>query len=133
MSTYVLDSYALIAYFEDEAGAGKVEKILRDAENIRINLLLNVINWGEVYYSIYRSKGEEKAEESILIIEQLPIEVVDVSKDFIYQAARLKANHAVALGDCMAAALALKFNCSVITGDKEFKKFKEKVKIEWID
>lgn len=133
MNTYVLDSYALIAYFEDEAGAGKVEKILREAENRGVKLLLNVINWGEVYYSIYRSKGEERAEESILIIEQLPIEVVDMSKDFIYHAARLKANHAVALGDCMAAALALKFGCAVVTGDKEFKKFKEKIRIEWID
>ena len=133
MNTYVLDSYALIAYFEDEAGAGKVEKILREAENRGVKLLLNVINWGEVYYSIYRSKGEERAEESILIIEQLPIDVVDMNKDFIYQAARLKAHHAVALGDCMAAALALKFDCSVVTGDKEFKKFKEKIRIEWID
>ncbi len=32
MKTLVLDSYALLAYFEDEPGAGKVQKLLEQAE-----------------------------------------------------------------------------------------------------
>jgi len=128
----ILDSYALMAFFEDEPGAGKVEQILAQAENGKAALIMSIVNWGEVYYSIYRSKGEEKAEESILIIEQLPIRVVDVDRDLMYRAAKLKAKHSIALGDCIAAALAINMNYSLVTGDKEFKKLGNQVKIEWI-
>ena len=55
MKGFVLDSYALIAYFEDEQGANKVEQILEQSERDKINLVMSIINWGEVYYSIYRS------------------------------------------------------------------------------
>jgi len=129
---FILDSYALIAYFEDETGAEKVEEVLKQAENGRADLLMSIINWGEVYYSIYRSKGEERAEESLLLIEQLPIKVLDADRSLIYHAARLKATRPIALGDCIAAALAINLNYSVLTGDKEFKKLGDQVKIEWI-
>lgn len=132
MKGYILDSYALIAYFEDEPGAEKVERILEQAEKGKIRLLMNVINWGEVYYSIYRSKGEEKAEDSLFIIEQLPIRLIEVDRDLVSQAARLKARHSIALGDCLAAVLAINMNYPVVTGDKEFKKLANQVKIEWI-
>ncbi|OGL41360.1 MAG: hypothetical protein A2042_05575 [Candidatus Schekmanbacteria bacterium GWA2_38_11] len=132
MKGFILDSYALIAYFEDETGAEKVEEVLKQAENGRTDLLMSIINWGEVYYSIYRSKGEERAEESLLLIEQLPIKVLDADRSLIYHAARLKATRPIALGDCIAAALAINLNYSVLTGDKEFKKLGDQVKIEWI-
>ena len=58
----VLDSYALIAYFENEKGAGKVERFLCQAESSRTPLLLSTVNWGEVYYALYRSKGKRGGE-----------------------------------------------------------------------
>lgn len=132
MKGFILDSYAIIAYFEDETGAAKVERILKDAENGRIHLVMSVVNWGEVYYSMYRSKGKEKAEESLLIMEQLSIELVDINRSLAYQAAQFKAIHSVAFGDCFAAALSVNRDYPVITGDKEFKKLGDKVQIEWI-
>jgi len=129
---FVLDSYAMIAYLEDEPGAERVERILRQAERGTIDLLMSVINWGEVYYSLSRSKGEKQAEESLLIMEQLPIRIVDVDRSLMYQAARIKANHAIALGDSLAAALAMNEGCPVVTGDKEFHQLKEAVKVEWL-
>ncbi|MBI3754194.1 MAG: type II toxin-antitoxin system VapC family toxin [Deltaproteobacteria bacterium] len=132
MKGFILDSYAVIAYFEDEAGAAKVERILEQAENGRIRLAMSIINWGEVYYSLYRSKGKEKAEEALLIMEQLPIKLVDIDKGIAYQAAQFKANHAIAFGDCFAAALALCMDYPLVTGDKEFKKLGDKVHVEWI-
>lgn len=132
MKGFVLDSYAVIAYLEDEPGAEKVERILRQADRGTIDLLMSVINWGEVYYSLSRSKGEKQAEESLLIMEQLPIRIVDVDQSLMYQAARIKANHAIALGDCLAAALAVNEGYPVVTGDKEFHRLRETVKVEWL-
>jgi ribonuclease VapC len=132
MRGFVLDSYALIAYFEDEPGAGDMEQILEQAEKGKAHLLISVVNWGEIYYSFYRSKGEEKAEESLLVIEQLPVEIIEIDRSLMYDAARLKAKHSIALGDCLAAALALNRDYSVVTGDRDFKKLQDQVKIEWI-
>ncbi len=132
MKGFVLDSYALMAFFEDEPGAEKVEKLLAQAEKGKTVLAMSIVNWGEVYYSLSRSKGQEQAEEAILIIEQLPIKLVEVDKKLMYQAAKLKANHAIALGDCIAAALAISTNYTVVTGDKEFKQLGKQVKLEWL-
>ncbi|MBI5286111.1 MAG: type II toxin-antitoxin system VapC family toxin [Deltaproteobacteria bacterium] len=132
MKGFILDSYALIAYFESEPGAEKVERILEQAEKGKVTIVMSVINWGEVYYSIYRSKGEEEAEEALLIIEQLPIKFVDIDRSAVYQSARLKANHSIALGDCFAAVLAITMDYPLLTGDKEFKKLRDKVRVEWI-
>jgi len=128
----VLDSYAVIAYFENEVGAKKVEELLWQAELGKRLLLMSIINWGEVYYALYRSKGESKAEESILTMDQLPISLVNVDRSTTYQAARLKARYSVALGDCFAAALAIANKSQVLTGDPEFKNLKGEVSISWL-
>ena len=132
MKGFILDSYALIAYMEDEPGAMKVVRLLDKAEKRELSVVMSIVNWGEVYYSIFRAKGEVKAEESLLIIEQLPLKIIEEDRRIMYEVAKLKANYSIALGDCFAAAVALKMNFPVVTGDKEFKKLKGKVKIEWI-
>jgi len=128
----VLDSYALIAYFENEPGADRVKELLQQAEGSRKLLLMSMVNWGEVYYVLSRSKGESKAEESILIMDQLPITFVEINRTITYQAARLKVRYAVAFGDCFAAALALVNQGQVLTGDPEFKDLEKEVSINWL-
>ncbi len=54
MATKVLDSWALIAFFEDEPAAEAVEKILEQATAEKHKLLMSVVNWGEVYYNTMR-------------------------------------------------------------------------------
>jgi ribonuclease VapC len=131
-SAYVLDSYALLAHFEDEAGGEKVRDILKEARDGKTKLFLSVINFGEIYYSTYRERGIEKAQEIKLIIEQLPIMIIDADKPITMQAAKLKALYPVAYADSFAAALSIMKKCKVVTGDPEFKKMAKDVKAEWI-
>ena len=49
MKRYVLDSYALIAYFEGEEGAKDVAGIMKDALVNKAEPFLCVVNWGEIY------------------------------------------------------------------------------------
>lgn len=128
----VLDSYALIAYFEDESSADQVKELLQQAEERKKSLLMSIVNWGEVYYALSRSKGESKAEESILIIDQLPITLIEINRAIAYQAAKLKARYAVAFGDCFAAALAMVNQGQVLTGDLEFKNLEKRVSVIWL-
>ena len=129
---YVLDSYALFAHFEDEPGAERVRSLLRSARAGKTELLLSVINFGELYYTALRERGTKEAEEIRFIMEQLPIEILDADMELTLAAARLKGRHSVAYADCFAAALAIRKQAKVITGDPEFKKFGAAVAVEWL-
>ena len=131
-SAYVLDSYALLAHFEDEAGGEKVRKILRAASAGKSRLFLSVINLGELYYISLRERGREMAEQILFLMEQLPIDIVNADVEMTLEAAKLKGSHPVAYADCFAAALAIQKNAKVVTGDPEFKIFERILSVEWI-
>ncbi|MDO9288192.1 MAG: type II toxin-antitoxin system VapC family toxin, partial [Thermodesulfovibrionales bacterium] len=85
------------------------------------------------YYITRRERGTEKANETIFIIEQLPISIVNADVSLTIAAAKLKANHSVSYADCFAAALGIQKKAKVITGDPEFKKLEKDVAVEWIE
>ena len=134
MATKVLDSWALIAFLEDEPAADEVEKLLQQAADERHRLLLTVVNWGEVYYNTMREVSQEAAEEKAQEIASLPIDLVGVGEDLalVRQAAIFKATHKLAYADCFAAALAKLRNAELITGDPEFKEVEKEIKISWL-
>ena len=61
MATTVLDSWALIAFFEDEPAADAVEELLARAAQDKQKLLMSVVNWGEVYYNTMREVSQPRA------------------------------------------------------------------------
>ncbi len=75
MSRKVLDSYSLLAYFWREKGYEKMIEHLEKATESMRDLLLSVVNWGEVFYIVYREYGPQKAQEVANVIETLPIEI----------------------------------------------------------
>src|SRR6266436_4251778 len=135
MATMVLDAHALMVLFNDEPGAEEVEKILLKAESGNPRLLMSVVNWGEIYYSILRGASEEIAEAKAHEIAGMQIELVPVDADdleLIRQAAVFKATKKMSYADCFAAALAKIKNAELITGDREFKQLARDVKIHWL-
>jgi len=134
MATKVLDSWALIAFFEDEPAAEQVERVLAEAAADRLKLLLSVVNWGEIYYNTMREVSQAAAEQKARDIAALPIEIVGVSDDLALarQAAIFKATHKMAYADCFAAALAKMKNAELLTGDPEFEQVAKEVKIGWL-
>ena len=77
----------LMTFFEDRPG--KVEELLTEAAERAQALLMPVVNWGEVYYSVWRTRGKKAANEKLREISQLPIEVVDVGAELTRPAAGL--------------------------------------------
>jgi PIN domain nuclease of toxin-antitoxin system len=49
---YILDSYALLAYFQAEPTGVKVRNILKEASAGAASVFLSVISLGEIYYII---------------------------------------------------------------------------------
>jgi ribonuclease VapC len=134
MATKVLDSHALMALFNDEPGAEEVEKLLLKAESGSPKLLMSVINWGEIYYSVMRGASPEMAEEKVKEMAGMQIELVPVDVDLhlVRQAATFKATKKMSYADCFAAALAKLRNAELVTGDPEFKAVEGEIKIGWL-
>ena len=134
MATKVLDSWALMAFLHDEPAAEEVEKLLVKSAEDKHKLLLCVVNWGEIYYSIARAEGEAVAEQKTADLATLAIELVPVTDDLqlVREAAKLKAAKKLAYADCFAAALAKLRGVEVVTGDPEFKEVEGEVKVAWL-
>jgi len=121
--------------FNDESGAEEVEKILLKAESGNPHLLMSVINWGEIYYSIMRGASQEIADAKAheiagMRIELVPVDVGDL--ELIRQAAAFKATKKMSYADCFAAALAKLRNAELLTGDRDFKAVESDLKVGWL-
>ncbi len=132
MATKVIDSYALMAFFEDEPGADFVRGLIYKAVESDTHLLMSVVNLGEIWYSIARTNSAELADQYVHEIKGMGIEIVDVDWGLARQAAVFKAKGNISYGDCFAAALAKNCKAELITGDKEFKALEGEIKISWL-
>ena len=135
MAVKVLDSWALIAFFEGESAAAQVETLLNLAQDGTHHLVLSVVNWGEVYYNTMRAASQEAAERVARQIAGLMIEVVGVegnNLDLVRQAAIFKATKKLSYADAFAAALAKIRNAELVTGDREFKVVEDEISISWL-
>jgi ribonuclease VapC len=129
----VLDSFALIAFLDDEPGAEKVSELIRQARDCGKPLLLCVVNWGEIYYVIRRASGKEAADKAMEMIETLPIDVVPADRDLTRVAAELKSEHRLSYADSFAAALAIIEKADLVTGDEEFRELQGQLRaIVWL-
>lgn len=125
---YVLDSFAVLAYLQDEPGAQIVEALFADKKNV---LLMCTINLGEVYYITHRERGESEAERVLLVIEQLPVREIVPDRALVLRAARIKAHYTVSYADAFVAALAEQWKATVVTGDPEFQQVPSLV-VKWL-
>ncbi|MDR3459476.1 MAG: type II toxin-antitoxin system VapC family toxin [Verrucomicrobiae bacterium] len=132
MATKVLDSWALMALFNDEPGAEAVEKVLEQAVADRHKLLMSVVNWGEVYYSVLRTVSSAMAEQKAREIATMPIEIIYADFQQTHQAAIFKGTKKMSYADCFGAALAKIRNAEFLTGDPEFKEVEKEIKIDWL-
>lgn len=120
---YVLDANALITLFEDRRPAAeRVRKMLVDASRTEAPLWMSAINWGEVFYTEWRTHGEPKAREAETSLRRLPIVVIAADLERATRAAALKQKHNLGYADSFAAELAIERGAWLVTADPEFSK-----------
>ncbi len=132
MAAKVLDSWALLAFFKGEDAADTVETLIHKATAEKARLLLCVVNWGEIYYGIWRAGGQAAAEDVAADLSQMPIELVEADLHLAKQAAIYKATNKMSYADAFAAALAKTKNAELVTGDEEFESLEKEIKINWL-
>ena len=119
-SAYVLDSFALLAYLGGEDGRERVQSVLEDAAARRHQAYLSLINLGEVLYITERERGLIEARRTLGAVDQLPLQIVGVSRSTVLAAAHIKARFPIAYADAFAVVTAQGHQAVVMTGDPEF-------------
>ena len=129
----LLDSYALLAYLNKEAGFEKVRNVLADAQKCNHLVLMNELNVGETFYILYRKRGTDQAEYFLdTVLAGLPISMISNDFNAVISASKIKARHALSFADCFAIATAQRENAIILTGDSEFKNVEKLVEIDWL-
>jgi predicted nucleic acid-binding protein len=127
----VLDASAVITLFESRPGVEVIEETIKLAMSAQNELLMSVVNWGDVYYSSWRTNGRDAAARVIAEIAQLPIHLVDVNLRQAKVAAEFAALRKLPYADAFVAALAKEYQASILTADKDFSRIKDEMDIIW--
>jgi predicted nucleic acid-binding protein len=94
--------------------------------------VVSSILFAELAFHIKRTKGAEKAEEVLMHLSSMPLEIIPVTPDIAKTAGMLRAHYAgkiekkLTYFDCIHLSTALAVGCSkFVTGDKGFRDIKE--------
>ena len=121
-SRFVLDTSAILALRGNEAGARRVEAVLRSARAGRAKVYLSFMTRMELLYRIARDEGQEQAETAVRLTDATGVEWVSCEREILEAAARLKALGGLSVADAWIAATALACDAVLVHKDPEFKR-----------
>jgi predicted nucleic acid-binding protein len=128
----VLDSWPVLAVFDDEPAAARSEIEIKEALGAARRTVISVVNAGEIWYALLRKRSRADAERAIELLSKMGIELVPVDWAIARQAAEYKARGGISYADCFAAATARRIDGQVLTGDREFEVVEDGVDIIWV-
>ena len=128
----LFDSHAILKWTQKEQGYKKVKSFIVACRDKSMTGYINQINLGEVYYKSIRAVGIDRAKNFLENFLRLPINIILPDSELIWKASEIKAEHPISYADCFAAATAIKYNATILTGDPEFKKVEKIVAVEWV-
>jgi len=125
MKNAVLDSFAVLSFLRNEAGADIVKDYFSKSLQEKKRLFVCSVNWAEIGYMVIRKRGLSAWKLTQAHLKDFPIEVVETDPGVTEQAAEFKAANKMSLADAYAAALAKSKQAELVTGDPEFKPLEE--------
>ena len=133
MTVYVLDSSAVLRFFDKEPGADRVREILRNSVTGQSEVCISAIQWGEIAGKLRKRLGagnENHALASILPEEAM---VIPATAERAVRAASLKVDRNLAYADGFAVDLAMESPDHVLlTADYGFKSVDDVARIEFL-
>jgi len=133
VKTLVLDSHALLAYFERESGWEEVAHFLHEAAGGKCRLAMSAVNWGEICYLTLREYGADHLERVLHALDNMPVEIVDAGREIAREAAWFKARGGLSYADCFVCGLAkINQGTEIVTGDPEFHSVENIIPVRWI-
>ena len=117
---WLLDTSALLALRDNEAGAERVAALLRRASTGQGQVLACFMSRMEVLDRVWKDEDERRARLADAQLQSLPLVWVDASDRLLEQAAELKACHALSVADAWIAAAARQEGAVLVHKDPEF-------------
>ena len=117
---FILDSYAVLAYLQDEEGAQRVKEILYESAAGGITTYFPLINLGEILYIVERNRGLEEAQKVLGVLRQLPLIILPADEVSVLAAAHIKAHYPITYADSFVISAAQTMHATILTGDPEF-------------
>lgn len=131
----VLDAWAVMAWLKNQQpAADRVRTVLELAERREQQLLMNIVNVGEVFYVSVKARDLAYG-QGILDALWPRLTVVPATNSLVLAAATLKSRHAISYADAFAAATALLRDAPLLTGDPELRTLaanEKKLKLQWL-
>jgi len=116
---FLLDTKALIAFFNDEEGAENVEKILKEIDENKAGGFVSAITLTEVYYLYSRERSADFAKMKIEQIKLSNLKSVVINEEIAIKAGEYKVG-AIPIADALIAASAYFVGAKVVTDDEHF-------------
>ncbi len=107
-------------------------RLLQQAQEGEVRLLMTWVNVGEVAYIVERRWGIGQLHHMLAALEETALEVIPVGRELALTAAHVKAEHPLAYADAFAAALAAETGATLVTGDPEFRLLEDTLHIHWL-
>jgi predicted nucleic acid-binding protein len=118
-----------------EKGAENIRNLFQKTVDNQAVLMMNKLNFLEVYYKIYKVYGKIEADNLFKTIEQMPITIKDsLTNEVFKEAGRLKSKYKLSLADSIAVAESIINKGSLVTADHheiEPIEMAEKINITW--
>jgi len=117
----ILDTSAILTYFEGEEGKETVEIFLKRSASNEIELFIPFSAAIEFYYINFNSQGEETANQRFTMLMSLPVKVLkSIDEPYIIQAGRLKSSYPISFADALIATYAYLEKASLVHKDPEY-------------
>lgn len=117
---HLLDTSALIAWFQREPGWEEVRRLIDAASDSRLDLCISFMTVMECFYRSWQISGQHAAFSRTLHLRNLPLQEIPPNDAILFEAGRLKAQHRLSLADAWIAGTAIVIGATLVHKDPEF-------------
>ena len=124
--SYLLDTSALLTFWNNEEGADTVERILRSGTRVSVSFM----SYMEGRYRIWKNTGKEESEEFSQYLNLLSLERIDITDQIFEKAIEIKSTNSLSVCDSWIIATAIVTGSVLVHKDPEFEQVKGMVKLK---
>jgi uncharacterized protein len=127
---FVLDTSAVLAFTQNEAGSERVEEILKTAIRRKCEVFLSFASIAELYYVTWQEGGQSAAREVVVRVKALPVQIIESVERITLLAGSIKANYRLSFADTFIAATAVDLKGILVHKDPEFEQMEGLMSME---
>lgn len=118
--SYLLDTSAILAFYQDEPGASTIEDLFEKRDKGLVTICVSFMSLFELLYLTISREGSEKAFSLLFQVRNLQMDEVWPDEELLWKAAEIKARGGLSVADALIAASALTKGATLVHKDSEF-------------